>query len=185
MAVRMEQHPVFEGITAPVDTPVDVVIVPTRFFGDAFAADGTEAALQAPLLTQARSVFQVGQDSVVLTLFEVHLPDGIVGVGRVSHLDMASYRDRSHGKESDHDFGPALVDHMGVEDVPSALLLSEVLLVDPAGRLLSVFALRPSPQCPVNVAVDIYEDLFADDISVVVGPSSDHRIEFHDQAVGG
>ena len=44
-------------------------------------------------------------------------------------------------------------------------------------------ALCPSPKCPVNLTVDVCKNLLADDMSMVVSPSLNNRIEFHYQTI--
>ncbi len=48
MTIRMEQDVVFHPIVSTIDSPNNVVIIPTRLLGDFLVTDGTDAALGEP-----------------------------------------------------------------------------------------------------------------------------------------
>jgi len=98
---------------------------------------------------------------------------------------MSSNWDGSHGKETDDSFCTVVSDSACVEDALLADFFIKVLSANPTCRFLSMFAFSPSPKRPMNLAVDMGEYFFADDVSMVIGPSTNDRVEFRYQTVGG
>ena len=102
VTVGMQQHPVVQVVTAAIDAPLNMMIVPACFLGDELTADRTEPLLPSPLMPPG-SVHQVGKGSFGLPLFEVHLHSWVIGIGVASHLDMALDGHLGRLKEPDGD----------------------------------------------------------------------------------
>ena len=80
MAVGVEKNPVLCLTAAAVGAPNDMVVVPTREFGDLLVADGAEAVLFFPEAKQLSPTFQVIYHLHAEAFFEVEFPLRVIGV---------------------------------------------------------------------------------------------------------
>ena len=88
VAGRVEQHPIVRGVTAAMRPPDLVMVVPSRDRGDCFAAVWTAPILTLPEVQQGSTSLQRGRHLEPLTLLQVGLPLGIVGVDLTVDLGM-------------------------------------------------------------------------------------------------
>ena len=88
MAVGVKEYAVCHGIPATGGTLHDVMVVPSRDRGNRFAAVWTAPILALPEVQQGSTSFQRGRHLKPLTLLQVDLPLGIVGVDLTVDLGM-------------------------------------------------------------------------------------------------
>jgi hypothetical protein len=116
------------------------------------------------------------QGLIVLSLLEVQLPLGGVGVGRFPNLDVTTDGGLAGLTDMDQTLFPMFVGGQGLEKSFLRPRWSDVLSIDPATRLVSVATYGPFPERLADPVVDALEDLLADNMSVVVGPAPDDRV---------
>lgn len=117
------------------------------------------------------------QGLIVLSLLEVQLPLGVVGVGRFPNLDVTTDGGLAGLIDMDQTLFPMFVGGQGLEKSFLRPRWSDVLSIDPATRLVSVATYGPFPERLADPVVDALEDLLADNVSVVVGPAPDDGVE--------
>src|SRR2546430_12758508 len=88
VAGRVEERPIVRGVTAAMRPPDLVMVVPSCDRGDRFAAVWTAPILAFPEVQQGPASFQRGRHLQTLTLLQVELPLGIVGVDLTVDLGM-------------------------------------------------------------------------------------------------
>ncbi len=81
MAVWMKQNPVGESIAAPIDSPHDVMAMPSCEGGNLLVADRTETMLFPPEMEQLSSPFQLAGHLEPQTLLKVLLPGRVIRIG--------------------------------------------------------------------------------------------------------
>jgi hypothetical protein len=88
VAGRVEQHPIVRGVTAAMRAPDLVRVVPSRDRGDRVAAVWTAPILALPEVQQGSPSLQRGRHLQTLTVLQVELPLGIVGIDLTVDLGM-------------------------------------------------------------------------------------------------
>lgn len=81
MADGMQQHPVFELVSAPFGSPHLVVVVPPRQFGNLLVTERTESMLAFPEGKQLSFSPESAFHFHAKAFFEIHFPCGLKGVG--------------------------------------------------------------------------------------------------------
>ena len=95
MAVRMKQDTVIEFIRTAVDSPINVMVMPSSFPSDGFATDGTDAPLSGPEVLKPGLVPEVDVDLTKLTFFKVKFPLWIERISSAANLDVTLDRQSS------------------------------------------------------------------------------------------
>jgi hypothetical protein len=154
-----------------------VVTVPAGNLRDFLLTHWAESVLLFPEMNEPAFPFQSLCYVNVQAFFIVALPFGVIGVGLA------------------FDFGVSLNWHTGRfrEIVCLPILLSredpvvssnglEVFLHDPMVRFLWVSSFHPPSQCSIDRVVYVVKHVCADDMSMILCPSSDKRIEHQDES---
>ena len=78
MAMWMQQHQVVHRFRASISSPLNVVEIPSGFFGDFLLAQGTDSGLTKPKVKQSFAILEVVQHLKPGSFFKVDFPVGIV-----------------------------------------------------------------------------------------------------------
>src|SRR4051794_18435390 len=101
MAVRVQQDAVFCSVRSSVDTPDDMVVLPSRQLRDRLLTDRTDAALFFPKVQQLPSFLQVVCHFDAQTRLKVDFPLRIEWIGCPFDLRMTLNRHLGCVKQSD------------------------------------------------------------------------------------
>ncbi len=77
-----------------------------------------------------------------------------------------------------------LTNDVTVENPVPIAIRFEVFLTDPSPRFVTMTAFGPPPQGMKDLAIYAVERFFADNMSMVVSPAFNHRIELGDEMTG-
>ena len=81
MTIGMQQHAVLGSVAAAERSPNDVMVMPSRQFGDLLVADRTEPVLRFPQMEQPPSSSQVLCHLHAQAFLEVEFPSWVLRVG--------------------------------------------------------------------------------------------------------
>jgi hypothetical protein len=99
VAGGMKQHTVLRPVGAAKCSPDNMMVMPSREFGDLLVADGTDSLLFHPEVAQRPPVPQVVHHLYAQAFLEVHFPFWIVRIGLSLDFDMPP--DRRTFREGD------------------------------------------------------------------------------------
>ena len=173
----MKQDAVIEFIIAAEHPPSDVMVVPTGLQGNGLSAHRTSAFLQSQESEDVRSVPEFAAGFVKLSLLEVQFPLGVIRVGRSPDLDMPTDGGLTRCIDANEPFLPVLIGGLGLKKCLLCPRWPDILSVDPGARLVAVAMSGPLPERQVDQVIDASEDILADNVSMVVGPTPDDGIE--------
>lgn len=153
MAMWMQQYQVIHRFRASISSPLNLVEIPSGFFGDVLLAQRTDSGLTKPEAKQSFAIFEVVQHVKTGSFFKVDFPVGIVRLAAPVTLTcrlmgiLAAFR--SWKSEWDSVFSSDF------SAQPPALLteLVKVFDFDPNQGLLWVSAFDPSPEGQGNCMV--------------------------------
>ena len=157
-----------------------MMVVPSCECGDLLLADRTQSFLLFPQSDELSFPFEIVDHLDAEAFFKVLFPGGIVWVGFSLDFDVSLNRDMCELKEMifyEAFFGC----HDSVEDPMVSFDGFEVSFLDPLFGLVGVSPFRPSPQGLKDGMADSGKRDFTDDMLVIVGPSSDDRVELNNQ----
>ena len=154
--------------------------VPSCEFGDFLVTDGTESVLLFPKLEQPVFAFQCLGPMRVETSFIVALPLWVVGV--CLGFDFRVSLNVHIGRLCKVIF---LTSYFSEKDpvVPRSGL--EVFLRHPGVGFLWVSSVHPPSQCAIDRVVYIMKHIRADDMPMILCPSTNDGIEYQDQSACG
>ena len=162
-----------------------MMVVPPRDGGNGLAAVGTSPTLTLPEGKQEVTPFECGSHLRGEALLEVQFPSGIIRIRPVRNFDMARDGETVRFEELE---GLALagwtLDFPGKHPVVGANG-GEVAGFHPADAFLGMPSFRPAPQRLIDRMIDRLEDLGADDMPVILCPSSNEGVQKTDQRPGG
>jgi hypothetical protein len=78
MTIGMQQHAVLGSVAATKGSPNDVMVMPSRQFGDLLVADRTETILRFPQIEQRPSSLQFLCHLHAQTFLEVEFPSRVI-----------------------------------------------------------------------------------------------------------
>ena len=107
MACRMQQHPIFELVSATFGSPHLVVVVPPCQFRDLLMAVRTESVLAFPESQQLPFSPERAFHFHAEALLEIHFPCGVKGVGGPLDFDVP-LDGRLCGPEERNGFQPSV-----------------------------------------------------------------------------
>src|SRR5919198_118544 len=140
------EHPTFRGVTAPLRPPHPAVVVSFRDRGDRFAAVWTAPILAFPEVQQGPASFQRGRHLKTLTLLQIELPLGIVGVDLTVDLSMPFDGYAMSRKQVDR-LGLSLrASHLPGKHPVALITGMKVACLHPSYALIGMSSLGPSPQ---------------------------------------
>ena len=176
VAGRVEQHPIVRGVTAAMRPPDLVMVVPSRDRGDRFAAVWTAPILALPEVQQGSTSLQRGRHLETLTLLQVGLPLGIVGVDLTVDLGMP-YDGEAMGRKQADRLGLSLRASHLAGKYPMALIdQMKVACLHPPDALIGMSSLGPSPQRLKDSVVHGLEHFRADPMPVIHRPTPNDRV---------
>ena len=176
VAGRVEQHPIVRGITAAMRPPDLMMVVPSRDCGDRLAAVWTAPILALPEVQQGSTSLQRGRHLETLTLLQVGLPLGIVGVDLTVDLGMPDDGEAMGRKQADR-LGLFLrAAHRAGKHPLARIDGMKVACLHPSDALLGVSSLGPSPQGLKDGVVHRLEHFRADRMAVIHRPPPDDRV---------
>ena len=176
MASRMKQHQVRWAVVSD-GSPNKAASGPAGSSGDFLGADRAVSLLCKPEMHQSSITFRVVYHLKSKTFFKVNFPVPVIGIGLASDLEVSL--DGSVLGFAQMNGLPFFVlagNRSGKYPVTSTHC-SEVFLPSPSGTLGRVFTLAPSPDRAEDMRVNFPKGLLTYYVLVVVGPSSDDRIE--------
>jgi len=88
MTVWVEQYPVVQVIAPPIDSPMNVMVMPASFSGDEFTANRTTSPFSDPELLEPGTVPEVGKCLTKLSFLEIDFPRWVVWIRRPSNLEV-------------------------------------------------------------------------------------------------
>jgi hypothetical protein len=127
MAIWVQEHTVFRAIRPALRSPNDVMVVPSRQFGDLLVTDRATPVLFSPEMQQLFSPFEVACHLDAEALLEVGFPRRIERVGCSLYLNVPFYRHAGCGEEA-----PCLVADFSAEDPVPPFDGSEILVPNPS-----------------------------------------------------
>src|SRR6266849_9453370 len=177
----VEQHPIVRGVTAAMRSPDLVMAVPSCNRGDRFAAVWTAPILAFPEVQQGPASFQGGRHLETLTLLQVVLPLGIVGVDLTVDLGMPYDGQAMSCTQMDR-LGLSLqASHLAGKHPMALIDGMKVACLHPPDALIGVSSLRPSPQRLKDGVVYRLEHFRADHMAVIHRPPPHERMYVADE----
>ncbi len=131
MAVGMKEDTVIKIIGAAIDTPLDMMVVPSSFSGDGVAANGTNASFSGPEKLEPGFVPEVEMGLAEEPFFEIEFPLWVVRIGFIAYLDMAKDGKPSGREEPIGNPFALAVDRVGMEAGIRKSRIAKVLQVNP------------------------------------------------------
>ena len=100
----------------------------------------------------------------------------VVGVGCPPDLDMAFDGGADHPTKGEH-AATALTGMDSHAEPPVVPRRGEVFTLQPGGGFLGVASADPAPQLAPDIIVELVKDRFGGSVAIVVGPTSQQRVE--------
>ncbi len=181
MAVRVQQHAVLCSVCPSVNTPDDMVVMPSRQRRHQLAADRTDAALLFPKVQQLPSFLEVVCHFDAEARLKVDFPLRIEWIGRRFDLRMALDRHLGCVKQSDLVRLPVFVHPFAAKDPFTPADLVKVGVFNPSSGLFGVPAFCPLPERQEDRVIYFGKGLLARYVSVKVGPAPNNWVELSNQ----
>ena len=153
--------------------------LPSGFPGHQLVADGAETVLFLPEMEEPLFSFEGCLHVSVVTLFKVGFPERIIWVGFTLDLDVP-FDGHMAGLGQ---IAGLLVD-LAVKHPVVSSQRREVFLRDPGVGFAGVSPFHPLFHRLIDSLIYMVKGLLAHDMSVVIGPASDHAIEAKDHYSG-
>ncbi len=141
----MKQDPVGSSITAPIDSPHHVMVMPSCEGGNLLVADRTETLLFSPEMKQLSSAFQLAGHLESQTQLKVLLPGGVIRIGFPMDFDVALDLDLGRTPQAHLERCAMTAFGLAAEHPVPVLDVMKVLLFYPSLWLLRMPAACPSP----------------------------------------
>jgi len=151
--------------------------VPACDFRDFLLTHWAESVLLFPEMAKPVFPFERVCHVNVETFFIVALPCRVIGVGLA--FDFRVSLDGHAGCLCEEVF---LTFHFSIKDPIVPFDSLEVFLRDPGVGFLWVSSFHPPSQCSIDRVVYVMKPIGADDMLMILGPSSDNRIEHQDKS---
>ena len=181
VAGRVEQHPIVRGVTAAMRAPDLVMVVPSCDRGDRFAAVWTAPILAFPEVQQGPASFERGRHLQPLTLLQVELPLGIVGVDLTVDLGVPFDGQAMSRKQVDR-LGLSLrASHLPGKHPVALITGMKVACLHPSYALIGMSSLRLSPQRLKDSMVHGLEHFRAHPMPVIHRPTPNDRVYMADE----
>ena len=161
-----------------------MMVVPPCVGSNGLAAVGTLPLLLLPESKQEVTPFECGGHLRREALLEVQCPAGIVGIGPVRNFGMARDRETVRFEELDGLVLSAWAADFSREHPVLGVEGSKVASCHPANAFIGMPSFRPAPQRLIDRMIDRLEDLGADDMPVILCPSSNEGVQETDQRPG-
>ena len=177
VAMWVEQHVLLFTILSAFRFLSDTMDHPSRPIGDLLVTDRAETVLLPP----EKKNFPFSQEGMChldpKAFFKVHFPCGVIRSGFCSDFRVSLDRHKCCAEEPAALHAALFVRDVSSEDPVPIVHALEVFLPHPVLRFIGVSSSGPLPECPEDCLVHFRERLLADLMSVIRGPSSNHRIE--------
>lgn len=102
MTIRVDKHTIFRAVAPAHHAPDDVVVMPPRQGRDALVADGADALLFAPKVTEPSATMQGGGHLDAEAFFQIDFPSRVVGVTVALDRRCGLQRRRQAGQRQRH-----------------------------------------------------------------------------------
>lgn len=159
--------------------------MPSCNFGNLLVTDGTKTMLFFPEVTEPPPSFQSGLHSHVEALFKVLFPRRVIRISLCPYLRMPLNADGGGREKVDHLLLPLFRCEDASKDPSIWSYVGKVPCFYPSAWFVPVSSACPFPESLEEGVVNGVEDGFADSVTMIERPSTDHWIEFSNQFTGG
>ena len=183
VAVRMNQQSVICRVRPSQRLIDDVVVMPTGHVCDGLATDRAEPLLLTPEVREHPFTLQVVFHLYAEAPLQIEFPCWVIRIAVPLDFDVTF--DGSRISQTDEVFVLLTILISAFAKEPPTLFAdrTKVFIFDPPVSFVGVSSACPSPQRLEDGGVHIDKGFMADDVSVVICPSSNFRIEQSYQSI--